>query len=165
VSQLADSSNVDALLSTLTILPIVLACYLETPLAETFSPSMLAEHFKTFRRWSSFFPPPDELPAADDGSDDSAPSSTRIRPHLSSPFQNPVACSDVTASQVQVTMTELVEMPDARPDAAVASDADPNAELLVADSNPQTMSAAEAAVAALLDEEEGPGAAPALAVE
>ena len=47
--QLKDAFNVDALLSILTVLPIGLATYLETPLAEHLAPSKLAEQSKGFQ--------------------------------------------------------------------------------------------------------------------
>jgi len=124
--ELANANNVDALLSTLTIFPIVFGVYLETPLAEHFSPSNLAEYFKSFRRWSGFFPPPGELPdepagdeashlkrpkepVANEGNDDHGTSSgtpTFLQ------LTRPSTCSSVAASQVQV---ELVEAPHEKP--------------------------------------------------
>lgn len=55
--ELAGATGVDFLLTFLTIAPIVLTFYLET---EFLAPSKLAEHWKAFRRWSGFMPPPPE---------------------------------------------------------------------------------------------------------
>ena len=54
--RLAGAANIDVLLSILTILPISLALYLETPLSEYLRPSKLAEHSKALRKLAGFSP-------------------------------------------------------------------------------------------------------------
>ena len=106
---LSESSNVDALLSLLTILPICLAVYTETPLSQHLSPSQLATYWKGFRQRSGFWPPPPEAPTTDE--DPGSPSRSLADPSVDTAWRTLAAWANSAVSTDEASAPSMAKEP------------------------------------------------------